>query len=866
MSDPAQSAIASLFAQIQYYVVESGDLGPTTAIKLAKSLQENGAVQHAPSANHANISFDGLTHIISTTIDFEGYEKAEDLLVPVVTPSWVEASVAKRRLANPRSHSPDPRLYFSGLVVCTAELPDGDKDAIVGGVLAMGGLYSSAITKAVTHIVALNMDPAACQIAVAKNLNCKIVLPHWFDDCLRLGRRIDEGPYTLPNPEVMRKALTDRIPETARPDLQSAISAQPGPLPTPTGSPSPERRRLNVFRDKSVMLSKDLEIGSHLRGTIEDLIKSAGGSITGSVNKADIYICHYREGTEYKTASWEGKVVGNLPWLYHLITHNAWTSPLRRLLHYPIARGGLPGFKKFRISLSNYNGEARIYLENLAKAAGCEFTKTMKQDNTHLITAHQISEKCDAAKEWNINMINHLWLEESYAKWQIQSLTNTRYTHFPPRTNLSEVVGQTSIDRQSLERNFFPKEAKPQGTPDHDEPPEPAVKMDLAIAKNKISNSSAVQPPSSSNERLPIHEPSHSVGTTPKLVKDPQRLIEGAPLRTPATSRFKAEGKENETPSTTSSRGAKDRAAAKIHNLAPDIALYEKERKRVGGVMYGRNKGENREAELVQKRSVSREAEEDADDESRPAKRPKKAKGAPVMRLLVTGYSKWSNNKKKENEDKMRLRDFGILVTPDYLTCTHLAAPKILRTQKFICAISHAPIVLSTDFLEACLEADKFLAPDAYPLHDPDGEARHNLTLSTVATRARTNDGHLLRGQAIYCTEHIYGGFDTYKAIVEANGGKCMLYRARAGSIAGARVGSVDEEESEEPDYLYLISGVKPEEQRLWPKFKQMVTAVGKLPRIVRTDWMLDLALSQQAQWDDTYEVTAGKAGSGAEA
>ena len=93
-----------------------------------------------------------------------------------------------------------------------------------------------------------------------------------------------------------------------------------------------------------------------------------------------------------------------------------------------------------------------------------------------------------------------------------------------------------------------------------------------------------------------------------------------------------------------------------------------------------------------------------------------------------------------------------------------------------------------------------------------------------------------------------------------------MLYRARAGSIASARVDSVDEEEGEEPDYIYLISGAKPEEQRLWLKFRQMVTAVGKLPRIVRTDWMLDLALSQQVQWGDTYEVKAGEAGSGTEA
>ena len=118
---------------------------------------------------------------MSNTIDFEGYEAAEDTLIPVVTPSWVDSSLMKKRLANPRSHSADPRQFFSGLVVCPADLPPGDKDAIVGGVLAMGGLYSSPITKLVTHIVALTMDPPQCQTAVSKNLKCKIVLPHWSD-------------------------------------------------------------------------------------------------------------------------------------------------------------------------------------------------------------------------------------------------------------------------------------------------------------------------------------------------------------------------------------------------------------------------------------------------------------------------------------------------------------------------------------------------------------------------------------------------------------------------------------------------------------------------------------------------------------
>jgi len=239
----------------------------------------------------------------------------------------------------------------------------------------------------------------------------------------------------LPNPEILSKKPEDRIPEAARKDMEGASSARPGRLPTPMSSPSAERRQMTVFKDKRVMLSPDLGVSSHLRGTIEDLVCHGGGSVTASVHKADIFICQYRESVDYRIASRAGRDVGNLAWLYHLLTTNRWTSPMNRLLHYPIARDGLPGFKDFKISLSNYNGEARVYLENLAKAAGGEFTKTMKEDNTHLITAHLASEKCDAAKEWNINTVNHLWLEESYAKWQIQTVSNPRYSHFPPRTN-----------------------------------------------------------------------------------------------------------------------------------------------------------------------------------------------------------------------------------------------------------------------------------------------------------------------------------------------------------------------------------------------------------------------------------------------
>ena len=122
---------------------------------------------------------EGVTHIISTTIDFPAYDAANDALKSVVKPDWVDASITKGRLANPRQYSPDPRLFFSGLIVCCADIPSGDADAIIGGVLAMGGLYSSSVSKMVTHIVALSMDSDKCQTALSRDLKCKIVLPHW---------------------------------------------------------------------------------------------------------------------------------------------------------------------------------------------------------------------------------------------------------------------------------------------------------------------------------------------------------------------------------------------------------------------------------------------------------------------------------------------------------------------------------------------------------------------------------------------------------------------------------------------------------------------------------------------------------------
>jgi twin BRCT domain len=514
---------------------------------------------------------------------------------------------------------------MTDVIACCADLPEGDADAIAGGILAMGGLFTSKLTSQVTHIVALSVESEQVEIAKKRKSHVRVVLPHWFDDCLRLGRKIDESPYELPNPEILQRSHTKVPVGNSRGAVSGALD--PHPTTSPPSTPSDARKELGVFKNKKVMLGKDLGIGSHLRDVLTGIIKFGGGKIVATVSQSDIFICKYREGADYKAASRTKQHVGNLAWLYHLISNNSWTSPYKRLLHYPITREGVPDFRGLKISMSNYTGEARTYLESLVVAAGAECTKTLKQDNTHLITAHIESEKCAAAKDWGIHLINHLWLEESYASWKMQPVSNSRYTHFPRRTNLGEVVGQTQIDRKVLEQIFFVQEDSEMTDVDEDE---------------------AAAPPTDQKPlaRAPAKKPKSSHAREKSTIEH----------QTPAATRFVGVGKENMTPMTGSSRKSKDAATAKIHELTPDIILYEKERKRVGGVVYGgRRKSDEDRVEVTRKRSFDDAMDTDDTEDNEP-KKARKGLPPPAMHLLVSNYERWKTQPKVEDVDRVSPR------------------------------------------------------------------------------------------------------------------------------------------------------------------------------------------------------------------
>ncbi|KAJ5482667.1 hypothetical protein N7539_006113 [Penicillium diatomitis] len=840
-----------LFDQCRICIVCSNDLPLETAEQLAALIEEYGGEPSIHQSSPEKEDTIECTHIIASNTHFHTYDLARKTLIPVVKPSWIHTSLAKLKVANPRQHSPDPRLFLSDVVVTCGDIPEGDKDAIVGGVVAKGGLYSPRMTGMVTHLVDLTTDSDKARLVLTKKLRVKIVLPHWFDDCLKLGQRIDERPYTLPDPEIMRAGFDVPVRSHENKGLAGASTPEPSTMPTPsrvTGD------KTSVFSGKSIMLSSDLAIGSHMLESIEAVLKHGGATVTSNVEDADWLICRFREGVVYRTASRLDKTVGNLAWLYHLMTFNTYTRPLSRLLHYPISRIPIPGFEGLKISLSNYVGEARIYLENLIAAAGAECTKTLKQENTHLITAHGNSEKCSAAREWGLQVVNHLWLEDSYAAWKLQPVSNPRYSHFPLRTNLGDVAGQKMLDRDVLEQHFFPAEAVQER--------QIAQRGASSRGQNKKSMDQPEEKPR--EESGTMAETSH--GTPQVKAKRSRRTSETKQIQTPARSRLVPEDKENETPSSTNSRKSKEAAAARLHEIAPDIALYEKETKRVGGVIYGgrRKSDEDRVAVNPKKRRSIEPQEESCDGEqATDTKRQKKSRPPISMHLLITGYQKWvgKGNERKEDADKRHLRELGIMVVQDARRCTHLAAPTILRTAKFVNALAYAPVIMHTDFVDECLKQNELLEPKDFPLVDKAAESKYHISLASALQNAKNNQNKLLRGLRVFCIEDIRGGFEAFKSIVEANGGECLLFRGRlALSHNSRREESDDEDEemqSDEPgrSEVYLLSGPEQKHARLWPRFRQLAGDIKRSPRIVRVDWLLDMAMSQKLRAADEYEL-----------
>ncbi|KAK7677914.1 hypothetical protein QCA50_019104 [Cerrena zonata] len=172
--------------------------------QLAALLNANGA-QAVPPNDPT------LSHFITTALPHTKSQSLDglpsDTHAHLVTPLWVERTIIINSVQDPANHSPDPALLFSSITAAATDLAPSDLEVLSAGITALGGQWRSGLTKEVTHLFALSTGSAKYETAVRfqKTINIKVLVPHWFDDSVRLGvRGLATGPYEWPAPTVFK--------------------------------------------------------------------------------------------------------------------------------------------------------------------------------------------------------------------------------------------------------------------------------------------------------------------------------------------------------------------------------------------------------------------------------------------------------------------------------------------------------------------------------------------------------------------------------------------------------------------------------------------------------------------------------------
>ncbi|KNZ74024.1 BRCT-containing protein 1 [Termitomyces sp. J132] len=468
-----------LFDGVRYSL--STSLSESRINELSHVLDSNGAscVQSIDDA--------ALTHFITNSNSFEGWQeiatREEEGYLVVVTDKWVDKSLILGKLQHSSFYSADPAMIFSGVVACAAELETTDLEVLSAGITALGGQWRTGLTKDVTHLFVTKNTSAKYSTAMhfRNDTHVKILLPHWFDDAVRLGiGGLDTTPYEWPDPPMLRAhgaedgegAKGDAMKRSALRKLDNEKKSLyrtvdllfPGaPLPndeermSESTIESPRGKSKNVWEGRRVLLGRSLELSGSRRDAVEAEIRRAGGKIVSyeggkdeeaaAIDECDVLITRFRSGKAYVQAIRHNKTIGTLPWVFHVHSIGTLSPPMDQLLWYPIPKRPIEGFSGHEITVTNYTGESREYIKKLIIAMGAVFTPSMSGKNTVLIAAYISGQKTEKAASWSIPIVNHLWLEDCFVKWRNLTVALEKYIVFPPGVDFSRQLGDRGVGR-----------------------------------------------------------------------------------------------------------------------------------------------------------------------------------------------------------------------------------------------------------------------------------------------------------------------------------------------------------------------------------------------------------------------------------
>ncbi|KAJ2008447.1 regulator of Ty1 Transposition [Coemansia thaxteri] len=830
-----------------------------------------------------------VTHVISPDTHFGEYQTCARAGVCVVTSLWVDRSLQSGWRYVERFFSAKARDIFSGMVVTATHMPVADKETLLASVMALGGQWREKMRADVTHLILMKDVGPKYEFAQRHSeLGIRPILPHWFKETLNLLHCVSQEPYLFPNPPMLDGKISR---EAARPEDIPPLAVPSAD--THTGSAYELPKPSEAFM-RGYVVAIDTQLRDALtEGAVARLsqrLEEAGAVVaeplaaatrTGSSSKGelvesriadwdsvDILVCQYRIGYDYSKASRLGKMVGTLVWLYRAFITQRLTAPTQRLLDYPMPLHPVAGMTDMVITVSHYTGASREYLRRLITAMGAQYTAKMTKRNTHLITASQEGRKYAAAISWNVDVVNHLWVEQCYQRWKVLTVSHPNFTHFPDLPMLNSMVGSTEINVGKLKAWVD----VPQGESlaewsdmdvlsdgELDETPAPAIAA--AIAGNGAGEEKGEAMAADLTEDKDDNDES---GQDVKSIGDSADEQGDVGMREGDEMAALSLGQRRHT-----SRAAAMAASKSLSVIMQAVNSFEADMRKEQLHKYRRN--------LVGRRSMGAGGDEETGRDNGVAGRGKRGEelgsGAgeeevasskrrrtmvddhgrqrPAVRILFTVL-------RPTEEQYGQIAEMGGAVVQEVRDATHLVCEKVRRTEKFLLALPTRHIwIVGCAWLNLSLAQRRWVEmdpakrdPDAAKcqLVDRDAERTWRFRLEEAIQRARAR--RLLEGVTVFITPTTKPGLRTLKPLIEMNGGSAVEHleegRLKALIDASLKVVSNKSIAKDRIPPLLVLSCM--EDSHMWKGFE---TPAGYMIPIYPSEVMLTGLLRQQILRDE---------------
>ncbi|KAH8830306.1 hypothetical protein DL96DRAFT_1707137 [Flagelloscypha sp. PMI_526] len=505
----------SLFEGVAFYLAPT--LRPKQKDHIHKLLTSQGA---------KDASLEDATHIISDSDIFHNYEAVSEGS-HVVTPAWVTRSIERGFLEQVKYFLAGPNHLFSGMTVCSPDIPRYELDIISCVIAALGGQWRTGFTKDVTHLLAYEYNDKVID-AASKSSNVHFIHPRWFYDTLRFFLPLPTEPFSWPNPPFLSLKSGDSASGTTSDGDSSEVSQLhmqllKTALKDPVLIDKLETRtpRLFIWQSDCVLISPSYGLRGSKKIAFEQALVNADAQVVqynSDVNEeeeadlvelCDIFITPFEKARAYDRAIELGKQVATMNWMFYVQATGHRSDPRNQLLHYPIRRHPIPNIT---FTLTNYTGDAREYLKRLIQTMGGDFTANLTRNTTVVIASQLAGEKVLKAQSWSIPII---------------MVTSGQYSEFPPGIDFCSLLAKRGYDRplEDIESNDTVVQSS---DPEDVEMPSPAT-FDSAKDEAEVENI--------------VEDQSDTGGVPADEVRD--AVLNSSPIKSSPMKKYRSSAKRN---------------------------------------------------------------------------------------------------------------------------------------------------------------------------------------------------------------------------------------------------------------------------------------------------------------------------------